>query len=50
MGNTVISIPMLVTMNPAGSVLAHASMHIVAVQHAYETKVLLPPKTTVSRK
>ena len=49
-GNTAISVPMLVSMNPAGSVLTHASMHVVAVQHAYETKTLLPPITTVSGK
>lgn len=49
-GNTVISVPMLVTVNPAGSVLAHASMHMAAVQHTYETTTLLPPKTTVPGK
>jgi hypothetical protein len=49
-GNTVISIPLIVSMNPIGSVLTHASMHVVAVQHAYETPTLLPPKTTVSGK
>lgn len=47
-GNSVISVPMLVSMNPVGSVLTHASMHVTAVQHAYETPTLLPPKTTVS--
>jgi hypothetical protein len=49
-GNTVISVPMLVSMNPVGSVVAHASMHVANVQHAYETSTLLPPKTTVSGK
>jgi hypothetical protein len=27
-----------------GSILAHASMHIAAVLHAYETDVFLPPQ------
>jgi hypothetical protein len=45
-GNTIISVPALLTTNPAGSVVAHASMHIAAVLHAYETDVFLPPQTT----
>jgi len=45
-GNTVISVPMLLTTNPVGSVLAHASMHIAAVGHAYETPVFLPPQVS----
>jgi hypothetical protein len=44
-GNTIISLPALLTMNPLGSILAHASMHVAAVTHAYETQVYLPPKT-----
>jgi hypothetical protein len=43
-GNAVISIPTLVSANPAGSVLAHAVMHVTAVTHAYETEVFLPPQ------
>jgi hypothetical protein len=46
-GNVIISIPMLVTTGPVGSVLAHSSMHVAAVSHAYETDVFLPPKVTV---
>jgi hypothetical protein len=46
-GNTVISIPVLATANPLGSVIAHASMHVAADTRAYETEVFLPPKTTV---
>lgn len=46
-GNTLISIPMLATANPAGSVIAHASMHITAVTHAYETRDYVPPVTSV---
>jgi hypothetical protein len=45
-GNTVISLPMLLTTNPIGSVLAHASMHITATAHAYETPTFLPPHVT----
>jgi hypothetical protein len=45
-GNTVISLPMLLTTNPIGSVLAHASMHITAAAHAYETPTFLPPRVT----
>jgi hypothetical protein len=44
-GNTVISMPMLATANPIGSVIAHASMHIAADIHLYETDVYLPPQT-----
>ena len=44
-GNTMISIPMLATTNPIGSILAHASMHIAATTHAYETPTFLPPQT-----
>jgi hypothetical protein len=44
-GNTLISIPMLATMNPVGSIAAHISMHVTAVTHSYETTVFLPPQT-----
>jgi hypothetical protein len=44
-GNALISIPALVTANPAGSVIAHVSMHVTAVTHAYETPTFLPPET-----
>lgn len=44
-GNVALSIPMLATMNPIGSMAAHASMHITAVIHAYETPTFLPPQT-----
>jgi len=43
-GNTIISIPALLTTNPLGSVIAHASMHVAADVHAYETDVFLPPQ------
>jgi hypothetical protein len=44
-GNTIISVPALVSVNPVGSIVAHASMHVAAVAHAYETEVFLPPQT-----
>lgn len=44
-GNTIISVPMLATANPIGSVVAHATMHTTAVAHNYETDVFLPPET-----
>jgi hypothetical protein len=45
-GNTIISIPMLLSTNPVGSIADHAAMHITAVAHEYETQVRLPPPTT----
>ncbi|WP_407341936.1 hypothetical protein [Pengzhenrongella phosphoraccumulans] len=47
-GNTMISMPMLVTTNPIGSILAHASMHIAATTHAYETPTFLPPQSAAN--
>jgi hypothetical protein len=47
-GNTLISVPALLTTNPAGSVVAHAAMHTTAVMHSYETDVYLPPQTSVT--
>ena len=44
-GNTIISIPALLTTNPLGSVIAHTSMHVAADIHAYETDTYLPPQT-----
>jgi len=44
-GNTIMSVPMLATANPIGSVVAHATMHTTAVVHSYETDVFLPPET-----
>jgi hypothetical protein len=42
-GNTIISIPTLVSANPAGSPIAHAMMHIAAIIHAPKTELFLPP-------
>jgi hypothetical protein len=44
-GNVIISVPMLLTTNPIGSIADHMAMHISAVAHTYETDVRLPPPT-----
>jgi hypothetical protein len=49
-GNTIISVPALLTTNPAGSVVAHVTMHVTAVRHAYQTRDYLPPQTFVTSK
>jgi hypothetical protein len=46
-GNTIISLAVIASANPAGSVLAHVSMHLAAVTHAYESKDRLPPQVFV---
>jgi hypothetical protein len=49
-GNTIISVPALITANPIGAIEAHVAMHVTAVTHAYETRDYLPPQTFVSSK
>lgn len=44
-GNVLISMPMLLTTNPIGSVADHAAMHVAAVVHEYEDDTRLPPQT-----
>ena len=44
-GNVIISLPMLLSANPIGSVADHMAMHISAVTHEYNTEVRLPPPT-----
>jgi hypothetical protein len=44
-GNTIISMPMLLTTNPIGSIIDHSAMHVAAVAHDYETEERLPPAT-----
>lgn len=44
-GNTIISVPTLLSANPLGSVVAHAAMHVAADLHSYETDTFLPPQT-----
>lgn len=49
LGNTVISIPVIATANPIGSIVAHTAMHLAAVMHAYQSKDRLPPQVLVRR-
>jgi hypothetical protein len=42
-GNVIMSVPMLATLNPLGSMVAHSCMHVAAVAHEYETEIRLPP-------
>ena len=42
-GDLVWSVPTLATLNPVGSPIAHAGLHVAAVTHSYETDVFLPP-------
>ena len=42
-GNTLISVPTLVTANPIGSPITHAIMHITAIIHSPRTDLFLPP-------
>ena len=44
-GNTLMSVPMLLTANPIGSVVDHSAMHVAAVIHEYEGNTRLPPQT-----
>jgi hypothetical protein len=37
------SVPTLVTLNPIGTPITHAAMHVTAVLHNYDTEVFLPP-------
>ena len=42
-GNTIISVPTLVSGNPVGSPITHMIMHITAIIHCPETELFLPP-------
>jgi hypothetical protein len=42
-GNTIISLPTLLTANPIGSPITHAIMHTAAVIHSPQTDLFLPP-------
>ncbi len=42
-GNTIISVPTLISANPIGSPITHAIMHITAVIHSPKTELFLPP-------
>ena len=41
--DVVWSVPTLVTLNPIGTPITHAGMHVAAVVHSYQTEVFLPP-------
>lgn len=42
-GDTMWSMPTLLTLNPIGAPIAHAIMHTTAVLHSYHTDLFLPP-------
>jgi hypothetical protein len=42
-GDALWSIPTLVRLNPLGAPIAHASLHVSAVLHSYDTDTFLPP-------
>ena len=42
-GNTIISVPTLVSANPIGSPITHAIMHSAAIIHCPKTELFLPP-------
>jgi hypothetical protein len=42
-GDLVWSVPTLATLNPVGAPIAHAGVHISALEHSYETDLFLPP-------
>jgi hypothetical protein len=42
-GDVIWSMPTLLTLNPLGAPIAHASMHVTAVLHSYHTDLFLPP-------
>lgn len=42
-GDTLWSIPTLVTLNPIAAPIAHIGLHVTAVLHSYSTNLFLPP-------
>jgi hypothetical protein len=42
-GSTIMSIPTLLSTNPASSVITHVALHVTAVIHSPETPLFLPP-------
>jgi hypothetical protein len=42
-GNTLISLPTLLSANPIGSPITHAMMHVAALVHSPKTELFLPP-------
>jgi D-alanyl-D-alanine carboxypeptidase len=47
-GDFVWSVPTLVTLNPIGSPIAHAGLHMSAVLHSYDTDTFLPPHASLA--
>lgn len=47
-GDVVWSAPTLATFSPIGAPLAHISLHVSAVVHAYNTDTFLPPHTNAT--
>jgi hypothetical protein len=42
-GNTIMSVPTLLSANPVATPITHAALHISAVIHSPETELFLPP-------
>lgn len=42
-GNTIMSIPTLVSTNPVASPITHVALHVASVIHSPKTKLFLPP-------
>jgi hypothetical protein len=42
-GNTIMSMPTLLSANPVGSAITHAILHVTAVIHSPRTELFLPP-------
>jgi hypothetical protein len=42
-GNTIMSVPTLLSGNPIGSAITHAILHITSVIHSPKTELFLPP-------
>jgi len=42
-GNTIISVPTLVSANPIGTPAVHMALHVMAVIHSPKTELFLPP-------
>ncbi len=42
-GDSVWSMPTLLTLNPLGAPIAHVGQHVTAVVHSYNTELFLPP-------
>ena len=48
-GDLVGSVPTLVTLNPIGTPVARAGMHVAAVLHSPDTETFLPPHRSCRR-